>query len=153
MADLKSLLDPISQLVATLELSDPDGAERALSESFPEDGDVVRDIETAARAGIEEGTICHKESGGIRFSRIAKPGDDPVGCSIDAVYMSDSPGPFHVHLKGEVCLCFPDTDSARFEGRSATWMVLPPMSRHAPQVEGGSMLILYWWPEGAVAWE
>ena len=42
--------------------------------------------------------------------------------------------------------------SATFEARSDTWIVMPSGSRHTPTVAGGSMLILYWIPDGAVEW-
>lgn len=154
MSELQSLLEPVSRLVVTLDLSDTDAAEAALTSAFPADGDAVREIERAAREGIENGTVCHRGDDTLRFSRVVKPEADPANCSIDAVYMHDGhKGPFHVHLEGEVCLCFPDDEDAAFEGRKATWMVMPPGSRHEPLVTGGSMLILYWWPNGAVAWE
>ncbi|MAG58294.1 MAG: DUF4863 domain-containing protein [Planctomycetes bacterium] len=153
MPDLKSLLAPVSCKVATLDLTDTDAAETALAEAFPADGETVRDIEIAARAGLAGGTLCDRENAGVRFSRIAKPDADPGGCSIDAVYMADSPGPIHTHTKGEVCLCFADGGEPAFEGRRETWMVLPPGSRHAPTVTEGKMLIIYWWPDGAVAWK
>lgn len=153
MSELKSLLEPISRFVTTLDLSDTAAAEAALAAEFPADGEVVRGIETGARAGVEEGTVCHRGEDGMRFSRIVKPEADVANCSIDAVYMSDAKGPRHTHTKGEVCLCLPDSKDATFEGRQATWMVLPPGSTHEPTVAGGSMLILYWWPDGAVSWE
>ncbi|NRA95045.1 MAG: DUF4863 family protein [Planctomycetes bacterium] len=153
MSDLKSLLEPVSRLVTTLDLSHTAAAEAALAAAFPEDGDCVRGIEANARSGVENGTVCHRGEDRMRFSRIVKPEADVTNCSIDAVYMTDAKGPRHSHTKGEVCLCFPDDDAATFEGRRATWMVLPPGSTHEPTVAGGSMLILYWWPDGAVAWE
>jgi hypothetical protein len=102
---------------------------------------------------LKDRKICFRGEPGMTFSRVVKPEADVGGCSIDAVHMTNSVGPVHTHLKGEVCLCFPTDKNAKFEGRSATWMVLPPGSRHCPTVTDGSMLILYWWPEGAVAWE
>ena len=153
MTDLKSLIEPISRLVTTLDLSDTAAAEAALGAEFAPDGDRVRDIETSARTGMEDGTVCHRGEGGMRFSRIIKPEADAANCSVDAVYMADAKGPRHSHTKGEVCLCFPDDGTVTFEGRRATWMVLPPGSTHEPTVAGGSMLILYWWPDGAVTWE
>lgn len=153
MSDLKSLLEPVSRLVTTLDLSDTAAAEAALGAAFPPNGDRIRDIETSARAGIADGTVCHRGDDGMRFSRINKPEADAANCSVDAVYMTDAKGPRHSHTKGEVCLCLPDDDTATFEGRHTTWMVLPPGSTHEPTVAGGAMLILYWWPDGAVSWD
>ncbi len=153
MTDLKTLLDPISRFVKGLDLSKPQAAEAALAKQFPAKSPAVAAIETAAKAALADGTLCDRGEPGMRFSRFAKPKDDPGGCSIDAVCMADAAGPVHTHLKGEVCLCFPLEGTPTFEGRSATWMVLPVGSRHVPTVKGGKMLILYWWPEGAVDWK
>ncbi len=152
MSDLKELLAPISRFVSTLDLADATAAERALETAFPAQGEDIALIATAARTALAAGTICNRGEGSMKFSRIAKPENDPGRCSIDAVSMDSVAGPFHTHVKGEVCLCFPDDNSVTFEGRNATWMVLPVGSRHAPTTAGGHMLILYWWPEGAVAW-
>jgi hypothetical protein len=152
MSDLKDLLAPISRMVATLPLDDAAAAERALEAAFPAQGPAVAAITAAAKAALAAGTICNKGEGAMKFSRLAKPEQDPGKCSIDAVSMTSVAGPFHTHVKGEVCLCIPDSNTVTFEGRNATWMVLPVGSRHAPTVVGGHMLILYWWPDGAVAW-
>jgi hypothetical protein len=152
MADLKSLLAPVSKVVVQLDLTQPPAAEAELNRQFPPAGAVVEALATAAREALAAGTICQRGEPGMKFSRVLKPEQDVAGCSIDAVYMNSSKGPWHTHLKGEVCLCLPDSPSAQFEGRSAAWMVLPVGSRHEPTVTGGAMLILYWWPEGAVAW-
>jgi hypothetical protein len=152
MSDLKPLLGSVSQFVAGLDLTRPAEAEAALIQRFPPSGAEVTALSAAARAALAAGTICQRGEPGMKFSRVVKPEQDPGGCSIDAVHMNASKGPWHTHLKGEVCLCLPDDPAAKFEGRSATWMVLPVGSRHEPTVTDGSMLILYWWPEGAVAW-
>ncbi len=152
MSDLKSLLAPVSRRVKTLDLSKPAEAEAILNREFPPTGPAVGAIAAAARAALSAGTICHRGDPGMRFSRVVKPEADEGGCSIDAVHMASSSGPVHTHTKGEVCLCLPEDASATFEHRRETWMVLPPGSRHVPTVRDGTMLILYWWPEGAVAW-
>lgn len=152
MSDLKSLLAPISTFVATLDLEDAGLAEQALAHRFPPEGEEVSAVTSAALAALKAGTICQKGEGALKFSRIAKPEADPGHCSIDAVWMDSSVGPVHTHLKGEVCLCIALAGTPNFEGRTDRWMVLPPKSRHNPTVKNGTMLILYWWPDGAVAW-
>jgi hypothetical protein len=153
MNPLKSLLEPVSLFVATLDLDDAEAAEAALNAQFPPQDSVVLAIDVAAREALASGAICHRGEDPVRFSRVAKPDGDPGGCSIDAVHMINGVGPAHVHTEGEVCLCIPLDGHPTFDGESKTWMVLPKGSRHAPRVEGGTMLILYWWPRGAVAWE
>jgi uncharacterized protein DUF4863 len=152
MDDLNSLLAPVSRLVAALDLADAPAAEAALARQFPPGSEGIRRIEESARSALAAGSICTRGEPGMRFSRVIKPQDDIAGCSIDAVHMTNAAGPAHTHTRGEVCLCFPDSGSPTFERRCATWMVLSPGSRHVPEVKGGSMLILYWWPDGAVAW-
>jgi len=153
MDDLYPLLEPVSRLVETLDLNDTEAAEAALEAAFPSTGTAVQAMESHTRAGVDAGRICHRGEDGMRFSRMVKPEADVAGCSIDAVYMRDSSGPRHTHTNGEVCLCYHDDDTAIFDGRRSTWMVLPPGSTHTPTVENGSMLIVYWLPDGAVEWE
>jgi len=149
-ADFTALLAPISRFVATLDLANTAAAEAALAREFPPAK--VDAIAVAARAALASGAICGRGEPGMRFSRVAKPENDAGACSIDAVHMTNAAGPVHTHTKGEVCLCLADSGTPTFEDRSATWIVMPPGSRHVPEVKRGSMLILYWWPQGAVAW-
>ena len=153
MTDLKSLLAPISIFVKQLDLQDPKAAEAALNRKWPETSPEVAALRTAALAALRSGAICTKENGGIKFSRVLKPEHDAGGCSIDAVAMKDCSGPVHTHTKGEVCFCIQTEGKPAFEGRTDTWVVMRSGSRHMPTVQGGAMLILYWWPEGAVEWK
>lgn len=152
MSDLLPLLKPVSEFVGTLDAADPAGAERALNERFPAGSAEVRAIRDAAFAALARGELCDRGEPGMRFSRVVKPKDDPVGCSVDAVYMENAAGPAHTHPNGEFCLCFGDDGAPTFEDRGDTWIVMPSGSRHVPTVKDGRMLILYWLPEGAVAW-
>jgi hypothetical protein len=151
-SDLKSLLSPISQLVTKLDLTDAVKAEAELNRAYPPGSPAVEAIRAAAEAARKAGTIADRGEPNMKFSRVVKPKDDVAGCSIDAVYMHDSSGPVHTHTLGEVCLCIPAEGTPLFEGRDATWIVMPAGSRHVPTVKGGAMLILYWWPQGAVEW-
>jgi hypothetical protein len=150
--DLKTLLSPISQFVAKLDLTDVVKAEAELNRAFPPSSPAIQAIRVAAEAAQKAGTIADRGEANMKVSRVVKPKEDVAGCSIDAVYMHDSSGPVHTHTLGEVCLCFPASGKPTFEGRDATWIVMPAGSRHVPTVKGGAMLILYWWPQGAVAW-
>jgi hypothetical protein len=152
MSDLKSLLAPISKVVKTLDLADIAKAEAELNRLFPPNSPEIQQIRTLAVESLRAGALCNRGEANMKFSRVVKPQDDAGGCSIDAVYMDRSSGPVHTHTKGEVCLCFPLEGDARFEGRGDTWIVMHSGSRHVPTVTGGAMLILYWWPEGAVSW-
>jgi hypothetical protein len=152
MSDLKSLLEPISLFVPELDLSDGPKAEAALNERFPANSEEIAAIRAAGFAALAAGEIAERGEPGMKWGRISKPEATPGGCSIDVVHMCDSSGPAHTHTNGEVCLCFGESDTATFENRGDTWIVMPAGSRHEPTVRDGSMLILYWLPEGAVQW-
>jgi hypothetical protein len=153
MTDLKTQLAPISRFIRDLDLSDAHAAEAKLNREFPPGAAAMLTLRQAAELALKNGEICNRENDGIKFSRVSKPQDDPGGCSIDAVYMDDAQGPVHTHTKGEVCLCLHQKGAPAFDGRSEPWVVMPAGSRHRPTVSGGAMLILYWWPEGAVDWK
>jgi hypothetical protein len=150
--DLATLLAPVSTFVVGLDLASREAAEAALVRRFPPGGEELVRIEAAARAALAAGRIANRGEPHMRFSRVVKPKDDVAGCAIDCVYMDDCEGPAHTHPNGEVVLCFPDQAAATFDGVRGTWVVLPKGSRHTPTVRGGSMLILYWLPDGAVEW-
>jgi len=153
MTDLKSLLAPISLFVKELDLTKPKEAEDALNRKWPANSAEIATLRRSALEAMQAGTICNKENAGIKFSRVLKPEHDAGGTSIDAVFMKDCSGPVHTHTKGEVCLCFPTEGTPTFDGRGETWVVMRAGSRHMPTVRNGAMLILYWWPEGAVEWK
>ena len=151
MTDLKALTDPISTFIEGLDAADPAACEAALNEKFPPGSPAVTALRDAAWAAADAGAICDKGEPGMQFSRVAKPDATPGGASIDAVLMENGAGPAHTHPNGEFCLCFGD-GAATFEDRTDTWIVMGAGSRHVPEVKNGKMLILYWLPEGAVAW-
>ena len=152
MSELKTLLDPISKFIATLDASDPKRCEQALNAQFAPSSDAVKKIREAAFAALAAGTLCNRGEPNLKYSRFEKPEANPGGCSIDAVYMDDVAGPAHTHTNGEFCLCFADRGEATFEDRRDTWIVMAKGSRRFPTVKNGRMLILYWLPAGAVAW-
>lgn len=151
MSELTSLLEPVSRFVAELDATDPAACERALNERFPPDSPEIAAVRAAARAAVAAGTLCNRGEAGVHYSRVARAAD-PGGCSIDAVLMENAAGPPHTHVNGEFCLCLPETEGARFEDRTDTWIVMAKGSRHVPEVKNGRMLILYWLPAGAVEW-
>ena len=101
-------------------------------------------------AGANEGWLCEREGGGIRYGRIFKPADDLHGFSVDVVDMQDIAGPHHSHPLGEIDLIMPLDESACFDGRTAGWLVYPPESAHRPTVSGGRALVLYLLPQGRI---
>jgi hypothetical protein len=64
--------------------------------------------------------------------------------------MSDVAGPHHAHPNGEIDMIIPLADGARFDGHGQGWLVYPPGSAHRPTVTGGSAIIVYFLPQGAI---
>lgn len=142
-------LQPLLAFVAGLDLADPAAAKAQLDEHYPLDGDFVRELRAAMERGVADGTLCHLGEDPVRYSRMFKAGADSHQLSADAVLMS-APGPRHVHPNGEVDLCFALDGEPRFDGNPPGWTVYPPGSQHVPTVRGGTMLILYLLPQGAI---
>ena len=149
MKAFAGLVQPLAEALAAVPVDDPAAAAEALARVAPIDGPLVQEIRAAALAGAEAGWLLPKEHGGVRFGRVAK---DAAGFSVDAVWLGDQPGPRHVHPNGEIDLLFVDGGEPRFDGHEPGWAVYPPGSEHVPAVTGGSMLILYFLPGGAIEW-
>jgi hypothetical protein len=107
-------------------------------------------LKASCVAGAEQGWLCNREGGGLRYGRIFKPTDDLHGYSVDVVDMKDVAGPHHVHPSGEIDLIMPIEGEATFDGRPAGWLVCPPGSAHRPTVRQGRALVLYLLPEGQI---
>ena len=108
-------------------------------------------LQAACLAGIDEGWLCEREGGGIRYGRVFKAQDALHRFSVDVVDMQDIAGPHHVHPDGEIDLIMPlDAGTATFDGRPAGWCVYPPGSAHRPTVAQGRALVLYLLPEGHI---
>ncbi|MBT9597600.1 MAG: DUF4863 family protein [Vitreoscilla sp.] len=107
-------------------------------------------LKQSCQAGVAEGWLCEREGGGIRYGRIFKPAPELHGFSVDVVDMRDIAGPHHSHPNGEIDLVMPLEGEARFDGRPAGWVVMPPGSAHRPTVSAGRALVLYLLPEGRI---
>jgi hypothetical protein len=107
-------------------------------------------LRLACIEGVEDGWLCEREAGGIRYGRVFPAADDLQRYSVDVVDMHDVAGPHHVHPQGEIDLVMPLEGDARFDGREAGWCVYPPGSAHRPTVSGGRALVLYLLPEGQI---
>ncbi len=118
------------------------------------DSAVYRELSASCQAGVAEGWLCQRhqqlDGGGIRYGRIFKPAPDLHGFSVDVVDMTDIAGPHHVHPEGEIDLVMPVEGEARFDGRPAGWLVMPPGSAHRPTVSQGRALVLYLLPNGKI---
>jgi len=154
VADPTALIAALQPVLEVLADADPaeEGLAAQLAAKLPLDGDVLQQVRVLMDLGLEQGWLCPKESGGVRFGRLAKAGPATEGYSIDAVDMS-GPGPGHTHPEGEIDLCFAIEGDARFDGRAPGWTCYGPGSWHVPTVTGGRMAILYFLPDGAIRFE
>jgi len=101
--------------------------------------------------GLEAGWLCDRAAGETRFSRVARTSAETRSFSIDAV-LSHGPGVEHTHPRGEVNLCLSVDGAPRFDGHPEGWAAYTPGTRHRPDVAGGTMLLLYFLPDGAIEW-
>ena len=123
---------------------------RFLNDSFPFDGALVSELAELCLTGRQEGWLCAREQGGVRFGRPIKPGPASHGFSVDVVDMQAVVGPHHRHPNGEIDLVMPQDAGARFDGLRQGWLVYGPGSAHHPTVTGGRALVLYLLPGGAI---
>lgn len=145
---VREALQPLLRAVSLLDLSDAAAAERALEAALPFAG--LADVGALLFAARDEGWLTPKRAtADLTFGRLAKASPETHGLSIDVVDMGGA-GAEHVHPNGEVSLCFAESGDPRFVGRPAGWVVVPPGSRHVPEVTGGRMLITYFLPGGAI---
>jgi hypothetical protein len=143
---------PLFDAAAGLDLSDPSSARVELERRFDPRGDEARELSTALEGLLAEGRIAERGAPPVRWGRVAKAGPDTREQSIDVVCMSGA-GPRHVHPNGEVNYCIRLEGDPRFDGQPPGWVVFPPGSAHVPTVEGGTMLIVYLLPGGAIRFE
>jgi len=121
-----------------------------LDENFPPGGEAFDDLATLCRQGIDEGWLCDREHGGVKFGRIVKPGPETNGFSVDVVQMEDLAGAYHGHPNGEIDMIIPESSDAKFDGKGQGWMVYAADSEHYPTVKDGKAIILYLLPGGEI---
>lgn len=143
---LVTTLTPLCEKLKACDVGDAAACKQWLDRNLPLTDPLVKSVRAAATVGMSAGWLLPKEAGGIRFGRAAK---DLCGFSVDAVWMQ-SPGPRHRHPNGEIDLCFALDGDPRFDGNPEGWTVYGKDTTHVPTVRGGSMLILYFLPGGAI---
>jgi len=121
-----------------------------LNETFPPGEEIFEAIRNGCRQAIEEGWMCDREAGGIRFGRVVKPGPETHDFSVDVVMMKDVKGPHHRHPNGEIDMVMPISPDARFDGHRAGWCVYGPDTAHHPTVSDGEAIVLYLLPKGEI---
>ena len=139
-----SVVESVAGMASAPELADE------LEAAFPADGETFESLASLCRQGVDEGWICNRERGGIRFGRVIRPGPETHGFSVDVVEMEDIVGPRHRHPNGEIDMVIPENDDGEFDGHGKGWVVYGPGSAHSPTVTGGRVIVLYLLPEGAI---
>ncbi len=127
-----------------------DALDRELNSTFPAGSAVFSELSQALRTGIDEGWLCAREHGGIKYGRAIEASEETHGFSVDVVEMDDVVGPYHVHPKGEIDMIVPETEGAEFDGRGEGWLVYGPGTGHKPTVSKGKAIVLYLLPDGEI---
>jgi hypothetical protein len=143
-------LTPVLERIKALDLDNPAAAREVLEQEFPLSGELGATLRELAEQGLADGTLCSREAGPSKFSRVAKP-DAALGYSIDAVLLWGD-GPKHTHVNGEVNCMLAWDGEPEFCGFKPGWAVFAPGTTHVPSVQGGKMMIFYMLPGGAVEW-
>lgn len=122
----------------------------ALNERFPASSATYHEILAACLSAIDQGWMCERTAGAIKYGRVFRPELELAGFSVDVVDMTDVVGPHHRHPKGEIDLIIPIDETARFDGQGAGWLVYGPGTAHPPTVDRGRALVVYLLPDGAI---
>ncbi|HRV82877.1 MAG TPA: DUF4863 family protein, partial [Planctomycetota bacterium] len=128
---------------------DPKAAETELQARWDPQGPGAQALKTDLLRLLEEGKICENGAMPVRWGRVSKATPESLDFSIDVVLM-DGAGPRHRHPGGEVDYCIALDGVPTFDGRAPGWVVFGPDSVHIPTVAGGTMLIVYLLPQGAM---
>jgi len=140
---------PLLRAAQGLDLADPAAARAELARRFDPKGPAARSLDTALKALLAEGRVAERGALPVKYGRVAKATPESLGFSIDVVHMNGA-GPMHRHPNGEVNYCIALDGKPTFDGQGPGWVVFPPESKHVPTVAGGTMLIVYLLPEGAI---
>ncbi len=121
-----------------------------LNTRFGTDSDAFKAIMELCQSAIEDGWMCENEHGGVKYGRVLEASPATNGFSVDVVQMTDMKGPYHGHPGGEIDMIMPIDNDAQFDGMGAGWLVYDAASAHYPTVSGGSAVVLYLLPGGAI---
>jgi hypothetical protein len=140
---------PLLHAARGVDLSSPAGARAELARRFDPNGPAAVELNAALKALLEAGKVAERGALPVKFGRVARAGEATLGFSIDVVHMNGA-GPLHRHPNGEVNWCVALEGKPTFDGQPPGWVVFPPDSQHVPTVAGGTMLIVYLLPQGAI---
>jgi len=137
---------PLCRAAQSVDLG-ADDATAQLNERFAYESEEGQAFVEAFKALKEAGEVADRGELPVEWGRVSKASEETLGFSLDVVHMNGA-GPDHVHPTGEASFCVPLEGEPEFEGTRTGWHVLPPGSRHIPEVKGGRMLIVYLLPNG-----
>jgi hypothetical protein len=140
---------PLLEAAQGVDLADPAAAVAELGRRLDPSSATAQATNRALKKLLDEGRVAERGELPVKYGRVAKAGDETLGFSIDVVHMNGA-GPLHRHPGGEVNWCVALEGSPTFDGHGPGWVVFPPESRHVPTVAGGTMLIVYLLPQGAI---
>ena len=143
---------PLLRAAQGVDLREPAAARAELAMRFDPAGVEAGLLNQQLEKLCSEGRIAERGALPVKYGRVAKAGEETLGFSIDVVLMN-GPGPLHRHPAGEVNYCVAIDGQPTFDGAPPGWVVMPPDSRHVPTVAGGTMLIVYLLPGGAIEFE
>ena len=121
-----------------------------LNAHYGADSAWYEEMRHACASGVNQGWLCQRENGGIRWGRVFEASPALGDFSVDVVQMKDTAGPHHSHPLGEIDLILPITPEALFDGHAAGWCVYGPDSAHSPTVSHGEAWMLYLLPQGQI---
>lgn len=140
---------PLLRAAEGIDLSSPKAARVELERRFDPAGPAAVALNAELKALLEAGKLAERGALPVKYGRVAKAGEPTLGFSIDVVHMNGA-GPMHRHPNGEINWCVALEGEPTFDGEAPGWVVFPPESRHVPTVAGGTMLIVYLLPRGAI---
>ena len=140
---------PLLDAARGVDLTNAAEAEAELGRRLDPSGPVAAQLAADLRVLLDRGEIAARGELPVRYGRVAKAGPDTDGFSIDVVLMTGA-GPRHTHPNGEVDYCIALDGDPTFDERPAGWVVCEAGSTHVPTVAGGTMLIVYLLPDGAI---
>ena len=149
MPALVDTFRPLIDACRGVNLADRAAAEVELTRRFDPAGGAADELRSQLMDLLDAGEIAQNGELPVKWGRAAKAAPDTSDFSIDVVVMNGA-GPRHTHPNGEFDYCIPLEGTPTFEGCPKGWVALPPGSVHVPAVEGGTMLIVYLLPGGAI---
>ncbi|MCB0358771.1 MAG: DUF4863 family protein [Bdellovibrionales bacterium] len=120
---------------------------------FPDDSGFAAKLDATLLELHRRGELFpSSHDGGMQHRVLFKQKQDGAnGCRVEVVCMNHQApdNAFHIHPpEGELWRGVVVDGDPRFDGYPAGWGFFPGGSEHCPKVTGGTMILLYVWPEG-----